>query len=174
MTDLQFVAARPEDLGRYIDVLEEVAAWLAARHITQWPVGQFRLSSAYYGASIARSEVHLAFLNDDLVGTLRLLPRDPIVWPEIDVDDAAYIYNLAVRPAWMGRGLGDRLLTWAEYRVAALGRQWVRLDAMADNDRLRRYYAKAGFAERGEVEATYSVPVGTLRLRRFEKQVQAV
>ena len=174
MTDLRCVAAQPEDLGRYIDLLEDVAAWLDARHIKQWPVGQFRVSSAYYAASIARSEVQLAFLDDELVGTLRLLPRDPIVWPEIDVDDAVYIYNLAVTPAWMRHGLGDRLLAWAERRVASLGRPWVRLDAMADNEGLRRYYVKAGFTERGEVDATYPAPVGTLRLRRFEKRVQAV
>ncbi len=171
MTALRFVAAQPEDLPRYINLLEDVAVWLEARGVAQWPVGQFELSSSYYAASIARAEVQLAFFDDELGGTLRLLPRDPVVWPEIDVDDAFYVYNLAIGPAWVRRGLGRQLLAWAERRSASLGRQYVRLDAMADNHVLRRYYNDAGYIERGEVDATYPAPIGTLRLRRFEKRV---
>ena len=172
MTDLRIVVAQPGDLGRYIDLLEEVAVWLEARGIRQWPVGQFRLSSDYYAGSIARAEVQLALSGDDLAGTLRLLPRDPIVWPEIDVDDAVYVYNLAVRRAWAHQQIGRRLLAWAAGRSASLGRQYVRLDTMVDNDVLRRHYQQTGFVERGEVDAPYPAPIGTLRLRRFEKRVE--
>ena len=55
-------------------------------------------------------EVHLAFVGDELVGTLRLLLREPIVWPEVVEDDAVYLYNLAVRRTWAGRGLGRQML----------------------------------------------------------------
>jgi ribosomal protein S18 acetylase RimI-like enzyme len=171
MTTLRFVAAQPDDLPRYLNLLEEAAVWLEARGITQWPAGQFQLSSGYYAASIARAEVHLVFAHEDLAGTLRLLPEDPVVWPEIDVEDAFYVYNLALAPGWVRRGLGRRLLTWAEVRTASLRRQYVRLDAMADNQVLRRYYNEAGYVERGEVDAPYPAPIGTLRLRRFEKRV---
>jgi ribosomal protein S18 acetylase RimI-like enzyme len=171
MTAVRFVTAQTQDLSRYITLLEEVAVWLEAKGIDQWPVGQFERSSSYYAASIARAEVQLVFFDEDLGGTLRLLPRDPFVWPEIDVDDAFYVYNLAIGPAWVRRGLGRQLLAWAEGRTAALGRQYVRLDAMADNHVLRRYYNGAGYMERSEVDAAYPAPIGTLRLRRFEKPV---
>jgi ribosomal protein S18 acetylase RimI-like enzyme len=174
MTDLQVVPAQPEDLRRYIDLLEEVAVWLEARGIRQWPVGQFRQSSGYYAGSIARGEVHLVFIGSDLAATLRLLPQDPIVWPEIDADDAVYVYNLAVRRAWAHQHVGGRLLAWAARRAASLGRQYVRLDAMVDNECLRRHYGQAGFVERGDVDAPYPAPIGTQRLRRFEKRAEAV
>lgn len=115
--------------------------------------------------------MHLAFVADELVGTLRLLLREPIVWPEAVEDDAIYVYNLAVRRAWASRGFGGRLLEWAGNRAASLGRKCVRLDCMADNDFLRDYYRQAGFEERSEIEAQFPPPVGPLRLRRYEKRI---
>ena len=38
---------------------------------------------------------------------------------------------------------------------------------------LRGYYVQAGFEERGEIDAPFPAPVGTLRLLRYERQVRA-
>ena len=168
----RIVPARSEDFGRYIDLLEEVADWLEARGVKQWRSGDFRLSAAYYAQSIELGEVQLAFIGDELVGTLRLLLHEPIVWPEVVEDDAVYVYNLAVRRASASRRLGSQMLEWAEDRAGALGRRYVRLDCMADNYFLRGYYAQAGFEERGEIDAPFPAPVGTLRLERYEKRVR--
>lgn len=173
MTELRMVPARDDDLGRYVDLLEEVADWLETRGITQWRSGNFRLSADYYAASIKQNEVQLAFVGDELVGTLRLLLREPIVWPDVVEDDAVYVYNLAVRRAWTGHRLGRRMLEWAADRAASLGRSYIRLDCVADNRFLREYYVEAGFEERGEIDARFPAPVGTMRLRRYEKSVRA-
>ncbi|NJN81938.1 MAG: hypothetical protein HC802_06390 [Caldilineaceae bacterium] len=60
----------------------------------------------------------------------------------------------------MGRGL-----------ARDLGRRYLRLDCLADNDFLRGYYARAGYIACGEVEVAYPPPVGKLKLARFQKQV---
>jgi ribosomal protein S18 acetylase RimI-like enzyme len=168
---LTIMAARSADLGRYLDLLEEVAGWLETRGIVQWPRGNFRRSADYYAQSIAQQEVQLAFIADELVGTLRVLLREPIVWPDVVEDDAIYVYNLAVRRTWAELGLGRRILDWAGARAASLGRQYVRLDCVTDNGFLRDYYTQAGFEERGEIDARFPPPVGALRLRRYEKRV---
>ena len=165
------VLARSDDLGRYLDLLEEVAEWLETRGIRQWPPGNFRRSADYYAASIKRHEVQLAFVGDELVGTLRLLLREPIVWPEVVEEDSIYVYNLAVRRTWAGQGLGGRLLEWAGSRAASLGKKCVRPDCITDNEFLRDYYTQAGFEERGEIEAQFPPPVGALWLRRYEKRI---
>jgi hypothetical protein len=46
------------------------------------------------------------------------------------------------------------------------------LDCVTSNDFLRAYYTRAGFEERGEIEARFPPPVGALRLQRHEKQVR--
>src|SRR5437660_12503368 len=109
MTDLCIVSAQESDLGQYIDLLEEIAAWLEARGIKQWRSGSFCLSSSYYAESIRQGEVHLAFVGGELVGTLRLLLQDPSVWPEVIEDDAVYVHNLAVKRTWGGQGLGAQM-----------------------------------------------------------------
>ena len=173
MSELRIVSAWDDDLARYIELLEEVAEWLEAREINQWRSGGFRRSMDYYAASIKQDEVLLAFVGDELVGTFRVLLRDPIVWPDIAEDDALYVYNLAVRRTWADRRLGRLMLEWAGDRAASVGKTYVRLDCMADNHFLGDYYSQAGFDERGEIEARFPAPVGTLRLRRYEKRVRA-
>lgn len=172
MTEFRIVSAQVDDLPQYIDLLEDVADWLGARGIKQWRPGGFRLAVDYYAESIRQGEVQLAFVGGELVGTLRLLLREPIVWPEVVEDDAVYVYNLAVRRTWGGHRLGAQMLEWAADRATSLGRRYVRLDCMADNRFLAGYYAGAGFDERGEIDAPFPAPVGTLRLRRYEKQLR--
>jgi ribosomal protein S18 acetylase RimI-like enzyme len=171
MFTVRIEAAQPHDLSRYIDFLEEVATWLEARGIEQWRPGNFRRASAFYAESIAAGEVQLAFVGDELAATLRVLLEERVVWPDMTADDGVYVHTFAVARAWASRGLGPRLLAWTESHAAALGRQWVRLDCMADNQFLQNYYAQAGFRERGDIDARFPEPVGTLRLRRYEKRV---
>jgi ribosomal protein S18 acetylase RimI-like enzyme len=166
---LDIVAALPEDLERFIGLLEEVAGWLEDRGIEQWRRGSFREAADFYAGSIARGEVQLAFSRGELVGAFRLLLREPVVWPEVVDDDAVYVFNLAVRREWRGHQVGTQMLDWVADRAAALGKRFVRLDCMADNQTLAHYYVSAGFDQRGIVEAAFPRPVGTLRLRRFEK-----
>jgi protein-tyrosine phosphatase len=84
------------------------------------------------------------------VATLALKWNDPTFWGDRPAD-AGYVHALAVRRAHAGSGLGARLLAWAEEQVAAAGREYLRLDCRAENDELRRYYERQGFAPRGEV-----------------------
>jgi hypothetical protein len=65
------------------------------------------------------------------------------------------------------------MLEWAGDRAAFLGRKYVRLDCVTDNRFLHEYYGQVGFVERGEIDARFPAPVGTLRLRRYEKPVRA-
>jgi putative acetyltransferase len=173
MATLHIVRAGGDDLERYIEQLEEIAGWLEGRGIRQWQPGTFRRSRDYYAESIGRHEVQLAFVGNELVGSLRVVLRQPIVWPEIVDDDAVYVFNLAVARAWSDHGLGAQMLQWAAERARSLGRPYVRLDCMADNQVLAGYYARAGFDERGEIDAQYPAPVGTLRLKRYEKRARA-
>jgi len=171
MSTARIEAAQPHDLARYIDFLEEISTWLHARGIDQWRPGNFRRSATYYAESIAAGEVQLAFVGDELAGTLRVLLREPIVWPDETTDDGLYVHTFAVARAWASRGLGAQLMAWTEARAAAVGRPWVRLDCMADNQFLQNYYAQAGFRQRGDIDARFPEPIGTLRLRRYEKRV---
>lgn len=55
------------------------------------------------------------------------------------------VKKLAVRRDLKGQGLGRLLLEHAENRIIGNGKRFIRLDCMADNERLNRYYLDAGY-----------------------------
>jgi ribosomal protein S18 acetylase RimI-like enzyme len=115
--------------------------------------------------------VFFGCLGDDVVGALRLVGNDGIVWPLATEDAALYLENLVVSRAWSNRGFGRLMLAWAEQQAAMAGKPCLRLDCFANNAILRKYYEDAGYSGRGEVDAQYTF--GTLRLQRYEKAIQA-
>jgi len=151
--------ARPDDAASVYRLLNDAAVWLEARGIEQWKPGA--LPRAVVSGGIARGEIFVVRDQDALVATLQLEASDPATWGP-DAGDALYLHRLCVARAHAGGGLGLRLLDWAAATARARGLRLLRLDCVAANDTLRRYYARAGFAERGEVE------VG-VRLARFER-----
>ena len=83
---------------------------------------------------IGHGEVTVAELDGTVVGLLVLEPG---------AAGTGWIEQLYVDPAWIGRGLGARLLERARYRFPAGLQLWT----FQANERARRFYARAGFAE---------------------------
>ena len=59
-----------------------------------------------------------------------------------------------------GRGLGVRLLGWADEQVQARGRSQLRLDVVSDNAPLRRYYQAVGFVHVRDVSGEWTARDG--------------
>jgi ribosomal protein S18 acetylase RimI-like enzyme len=143
--ELEVVAADVSEIGQVLDVLDEAAAWLTARAIRQWPSS---FTEAMVEGAVSAGETWLARQRGEVVGTITLSWTDP-AWPEA-ADDAGYVHRLAVLRR--GMGLGQRLLDWAAQQVADRGRSHLRLDCVATNGELRRYYERLGFAYCGDTE----------------------
>ncbi len=58
---------------------------------------------------------------------------------------AGYLYGLAVHPRARGRTVGAKLLAWAEEHVRQQERIYLRLNCVASNAKLRRYYEARGY-----------------------------
>jgi GNAT superfamily N-acetyltransferase len=140
-------------------LFDEAAAWLGARGILQWSPGTW--PEAAIAAAIARGEVWVVRGARTLSATLSLVDADRALWGRPSGDEL-YLHKLIVARAHRNERLGKQLLGWACGEACARGRTRLRLDCVAGNAFLRRYYAGAGFAERGEVD------LGSVRLARFE------
>jgi len=66
------------------------------------------------------------------------------------------VSNLFVVPERRGEGIGSALLDAAEQALREAGAEVVALEALADNDRAREFYATHGY-ERHRVELTKSL-----------------
>lgn len=63
----------------------------------------------------------------------------------------ACIHRLAVHPNYQGRGLGKRLLRFAESLAVEQGKSSIRLDVYTRNASALGMYSRAGYEQRGEV-----------------------
>lgn len=72
--------------------------------------------------------------------------------------DEAEVANVAVAPAWRGRGVGARLLDAALGAAARRGTATVYLEVRESNAVARRLYARRGFAEVGRRRRYYQRP----------------
>ena len=143
LNNLEIVPASEGDLHGVLSVLEEAAEWLVRKGIEgPWRPGFF--SRQAFADQIVRGEVYVSRLGEEMVGTLTLQSRDDLFWPGA-VSDAGYMHKLAVRPAYMGRGLGLQMIEWASRTARVAGKMFLRLDCLAANRRIRDYYEKAGF-----------------------------
>ena len=150
---ISIVQAQPADLEIILDILEEAAQWLASRNIDQWQPGIFRGSRRQSIVNrLSQGEIYLARRDGEAIGTLTLQWSDKLVWGDVP-DDAGYVHSLAIRRVFAGVGIGRQMLQWAENMVASSGKRYLRLDCMAENAALRRYYEQAGFAYRGDIES---------------------
>lgn len=151
--------ARSDDAAALRALVEEAAEFLSARGIRQWTPGA--LPAFVIPGDVERGDVWVVRAGAGLAAAVTLHDEDLETWGPSD-GSALYLHRLVVARAHAGAGLGRRLLAWARGEARARGRRSLRLDCVASNTFLRRYYAEAGFEERGEVDA------GPLRLARFE------
>ena len=102
---------------------------------------------------------------NDPAGTFKFQLEDPVFWPGMSDDNAAYVHRLAVRRRYAGSGLSTELLRWAADRTHGLGRRFLRLDFEASRPRLREIYERFGFRHHSDAQ------VGAYLVSRYEYDV---
>ncbi|HVX42477.1 MAG TPA: GNAT family N-acetyltransferase [Mycobacteriales bacterium] len=142
--DYEFRVATADDVSEVLAVLDEAAGWLRSRGVRQWPA---RFDAGWITPAITRGETHLVRRDGELAATVTLDWSDPL-WDD-RAGEAGYVHRMAVRRS--AAGIGGALLSWAAETTRRRGRTLLRLDCVAGNDRLRRYYESAGFRHRGDV-----------------------
>jgi GNAT superfamily N-acetyltransferase len=167
-TALVVRAAGHDDLPAVHEILDGAAAWLAEQGIRQWPIPYPREPIA---RAFAERELWVGARAGRVVATMRTARRDPGIWGE-DPFPALYVHALAARREPLGRGSGLELLRWAARAAAREGLKVVRLDCVAGNDRLCRYYRQAGFRHVRDVEQ--HVGAGRRRSSLFEIAVPSL
>ncbi|MER5888894.1 GNAT family N-acetyltransferase [Streptomyces sp. NPDC001941] len=148
--DLDFRRADAADLGFLVELRDGAARWMAERGITgQWQPGE--LGEDHFRRVLGHGEIWIARDGSRAVGAWELWWSDEAAWgarPPV----AGYVHRLMVDRRTARPGTGSALLRAAEERVARAGRELVRLDCLADNERLNSYYLRAGYRAVGTME----------------------
>jgi ribosomal protein S18 acetylase RimI-like enzyme len=143
---LTLVRAGITDYDAVMTILREAADWLSARGIQQWYHWHMDAGEQILRERLEDHEVYLFQRDNWSIGTLTIQWTDPDVWGERGIDGlAGYVHGMAVARSAGGMRVGERLLEWAVATIAARGLPFARLDEMASNAPLCRYYEERGF-----------------------------
>ena len=165
---LDVVRAQPSDLEAVLAILEEARQWLLGRGITeQWPQPVPPEAIAW---RIERNKTYLAYHQERAIATFTLQWSDEETWGDLS-GQALYVHGLAVRRAFAGRQIGERLLQLAAVICLGLGKPRLRLDCWAGNPALSEYYTRVGFEHRGTKEWPAAGDEVPWRVNLFERRL---
>ena len=148
-------------------ILREAQDWLSSRGIQQWYHWYMDVGERILRDRLENHEVYLFRRDEHLIGTLTIQWSDAEVWGERGIDGlAGYVHGIAITRSAGGMRIGERMLEWAVEKIAAHGRRFARLDAMASNAAICRYYEQRGFRALGT-----ALLAGNFRTRLFEREL---
>ncbi|MCP5115819.1 MAG: GNAT family N-acetyltransferase [bacterium] len=164
MSAIVVTPAKESDLTVVLEILDEAARWLIAQGIRQWESPPPPEARTLFTEAITKSEAYLLRQTGDtkVIGTFRLCWDHAPFWP--DRKPAGYLYTLALRPEFIGQGFGKMAIDWVAEQIRARELRWLRLDCIATNMRLRRWYEALGFTYRG------TRSVGGYELALYERE----
>jgi GNAT superfamily N-acetyltransferase len=135
-----------EDVDVSAEMLEAAASRGASEGRPSWTQGAFAgpesIGVSRLRKDLERRSLYLVWVGDRPVATFSLLESDPMYWPAAG-DDALYLHRFAVRRD--AAGAGRRAVEWIVEEARRRGRDYIRLDCLAENPGIRRYYESCGF-----------------------------
>lgn len=145
----QIQRATKDDVAPITQLLKEVAAWLKIKEVNQWGFLLAGGEDEEIRQAILDGATYAVWLDGDLIATFTLYATqsewDQHIWGSEDHEDVLYLHRLAVRPAYMGQGIGQQLLKWIEKNLD----KTIRLDCVLHHPKLRTFYTENGFEEVG-------------------------
>ncbi len=128
-------------------------AAMRARGIFQW--NEAYPTEAAFLNDLARGELWVYDSGSGPMGCLVLSEHmdseyQTVFWKTPD-QGARYVHRLAVNPEWQRRGLGSRLMDFAEDLARSEGAGAIRLDTFSRNEGNQRFYEKRGYKRLGSV-----------------------
>jgi len=152
--------AKPSDTGAVMDLLRQTALWLKEQGSTQWSALLEGEDSHGTEQAVERGDVFIFKHGERVVGMVMLLQQpsdwDVDLWGDDGHEQAIYVHRLAISRAYAGKQLGRKIMEWVESGIAFVGKTRIRLDCIAENSTLNRFYNSLGYEYRGLSETGFS------------------
>lgn len=126
------------------EVLLENGRWMLASGIEQWPMDWLESIKDEVIASVAEGNFWCCEISDDIHAVVEVKKEAEELWG-FDARPSAYVHKLAINRDHSGEGLGAKLLGSILEQAQSDRLDFVRLDCVASNTRLRHYYEGKGF-----------------------------
>jgi len=157
--------ANADEVAAFVELLEDAAAWMSGRGIDQWRPGSMRAQHAAFVQAQTRGEIWVLERAGRITGGAVLRSEPDPIWADMPVADAMYVGKLVVARDATRENVGAAILSDLEAIARDRGAKCMRLDCVASNDSLARYYQRRGYYPRGSVRS------GDVELLRYDKRL---
>lgn len=134
-----------DNLEQVAAILEEAAYWMISQGFRNWDPDSFGIDEMKKKNNL--DELFICYFNDQPAGCIKLQERDDMFWPDAREGEALYVHKLAVKRKFAGIGISGCMLDWAKAQVRQRGRKYLRLDCIADREKLIGFYEGEGFVK---------------------------
>ena len=140
---------KPNEFQDTFDILKENALWLESKNVFQWPLDWLETIRDEVEESVRLEKFQCAEINKEMAVVVELGGSPEETWGN-DLAKAIYIHKLAIRRKFSSAGIGGAMIKAVVELAKVQGARYARLDCVASNTRLRKYYESFGFVLQGE------------------------
>jgi ribosomal protein S18 acetylase RimI-like enzyme len=150
---MEIVKGEPGHIAEVMALVFEVIADMRTEGQDQWD--EHYPTRELFEGDLAAGTLHEAREGGELVGVV-VLDREQsegystVAWTTLG-EGVFVVHRLAVSPRWQGRGVGRRLMDFAEEEARKLGGKAIRLDAYTANPAVLALYERRGYRMAGIV-----------------------
>ncbi|WP_139991844.1 MULTISPECIES: GNAT family N-acetyltransferase [Paenibacillus] len=149
LNDIKVFQAKPEDTAEVLELLIQTAQWLKSKGSTQWGGLLHGVDSHQTPEAIKRGEVYIFIQGSVLVGMVMLMQQasawDRELWGDEGHENSVYLHRLNINREAAGKDLGEAIVHWADSGIHFSGKDRIRLDCIANNEKLNRFYLNCGY-----------------------------
>jgi GNAT superfamily N-acetyltransferase len=147
--DLIFQRAERNDSPEILELLQRISAWLEGKGVEQWREFFEEKGKATLEKRFREGEVYKILKDGSLSGVF-VIQWDDTFWHPMKNDGlATWIHTMGIDSSLVGKGIGNKILSYVEAIAVRAGRKYVRLDCNGDNAKLCAYYESNGFKKAG-------------------------
>ena len=141
------------NLDKVKEIAECCATDMINRNIFQW--NEKYPSKKIFKEDIESNSLYLAKINQEIVGCIMLTKNKDDVYKDIkwlsEDNINLYVHRLAVHPQFQKKGIGRKMMDFAEDYAKLNNYESVRLDTFSKNERNNIFYKSRGYTKLGNV-----------------------
>jgi ribosomal protein S18 acetylase RimI-like enzyme len=150
---MSITLATRSEIGRIMSLIKDCIKDMESQGIYQW--NEYYPTLKVIQDDIENGSMHILKESDEVVGIITVNEEQDPEWSQVNWSTqkgkVLAIHRLAVNPKWQNRGIGVRLLDFAEAYAAKNMYTSIRLDSYSGNPGAIRLYEGHGYKRVGQV-----------------------
>ncbi len=134
-----------EDIPQILKLYEHARAKQVERNMVVWPM----FEAAFLEKEILNKQQFKLTDGDVLTCNWAITYEDKEIWGVKDQDDSIFVHRIATNNNYRGNDFVKTIVDFLVPFTIEMGRKYLRLDTLGDNQKLIAHYQKCGFTYLG-------------------------